>query len=169
MAIAVVILFVLLQSFHVAPREIRATTRQSIQAITKLTPPSWRKPESVILKVASVEGQDNELYEGALRSHEEQNILHGYEMRVLRKKVVDQYLSTPVYLLAILVEELAKADKDRTEWLLCVTGAHTSSNPSLTNLQVRWTRSDDLEPANTYGDLPPSAWVREYPLLRHTG
>ena len=67
-----------------------------------------------------MQGQDNELYEGALRSHEEQNRLHGYEMKVLREKIMNKHSSTPTYLLSLIVAELAKPEEERMEWLMLV-------------------------------------------------
>ena len=67
-----------------------------------------------------MQDRDNELYEGALRSHEEQNRLYKYEMKVLRKTIMNKYLSTPAYLLALVIEELAKPEEERMEWLMLV-------------------------------------------------
>ncbi|KAK5163465.1 uncharacterized protein LTR77_010647 [Saxophila tyrrhenica] len=117
--ILVVTFYILLQSLNVGPHQLERTTRQSLQAISHLTPESlWKSHGSKIVKVTSVFGQDNELYEGALRSHKEHNRIHEYDMKVLREKIVSKYWSTPTYLLSLVVEELAKPKELRSEWLM---------------------------------------------------
>ncbi|KAK3725352.1 hypothetical protein LTR37_000322 [Vermiconidia calcicola] len=114
----VITLFFLLQSFDVGPHEIHRTTRSSLQAISKLRPGAWQTHGRRITKVTSLFGQENELYEAAIRSHEEHNDMHGYDTQVLREKIVDNYWSKPTYLLSLLVTEMAKPVEERTEWLM---------------------------------------------------
>ncbi|KAK3047792.1 hypothetical protein LTR09_010767 [Extremus antarcticus] len=119
--IIVVTLYILLQSLHLAPKQLETTTRKSLEAISHLTPESlWRSHGSKVMKVTSLFGQDNQLYEGAIRSHEEHNRNHGYDQRVLREKIVSRYWSKPTYLLSTIVEELAKPKELRAEWLMWV-------------------------------------------------
>lgn len=73
------------------------------------------------MKVTGLYGQDNELYEAAIRSHDEHNELHGYGMSVLREKIVNGHWSKPAYLLSLLVQELAKDEEERAEWMMYFT------------------------------------------------
>jgi len=70
------------------------------------------------VKVTGLYGHDNELYEAAIRSHGEHDRLHGYEMKVLREKIVNGHWSKPAYLLSLLVQELAKGEQERAEWMM---------------------------------------------------
>lgn len=111
-------LYFLLQSFNVGTREIEHTTRQSLQVINNFAPAAWRGQPSKVTKVTALFGQENELYEAAIRSHEEHNRLHGYELKVLRERIVNNFWSKPAYLLSLIVEELAKPEEERTEWIM---------------------------------------------------
>lgn len=113
-------LYFLLQSFNVGTREIEHTTRQSLQVINNFAPAAWRgqPSKSKVTKVTALFGQENELYEAAIRSHEEHNRLHGYELKVLRERIVNNFWSKPAYLLSLIVEELAKPEEERTEWIM---------------------------------------------------
>ncbi|KAI7128283.1 hypothetical protein KC352_g31697, partial [Hortaea werneckii] len=113
-----VALFLLLHSFSIGPTEIEHTTRESLQAINNFAPASWRAPRAKVTKVTALFGEENEIYEAAIRTHDEHNRLHGYEMKVLREKVVSSFWSKPAYLLATLVDELAKPAEVRTEWIM---------------------------------------------------
>ena len=71
------------------------------------------------MKVTGLYGQHgNELYEAAVASHGEHDRLHGYEMKVLREKIVNGHWSKPTYLLSLLVQELAKGKDERAEWIM---------------------------------------------------
>ncbi|RMY64806.1 hypothetical protein D0863_09548 [Hortaea werneckii] len=118
LATLVVALFLLLHSFSIGPTEIEHTTRESLQAINNFAPASWRAPRAKVTKVTALFGEENEIYEAAIRTHDEHNRLHGYEMKVLREKVVSSFWSKPAYLLATLVDELAKPAEVRTEWIM---------------------------------------------------
>jgi hypothetical protein len=117
-AAVIVSLWILSQSFHVGPQEIQDSTRRSFQVINNFAPATWRGDPPRVTKVTSLFGNENELYEAAIRSHDEHNRLNNYEMRVLRERIVNNYWSKPTYLLSLLVAELAKPEEDRTEWLM---------------------------------------------------
>lgn len=68
--------------------------------------------------MTSVFGISNHLYEGALATHERHNALHGYEMQVLRQRIHASFLAKPAYLMAVLVDELAKPWEERMQWLV---------------------------------------------------
>jgi len=70
------------------------------------------------MKVTALYNDDNDLYEAAVKSHIEHNRIHGYGMKVLRDKVVNDQWSKPAYLLSLVVAELAKPANERTEWLM---------------------------------------------------
>ena len=72
--------------------------------------------------------QANELYEAAVRSHEEHDRANGYDLKILRARIVDNYTSKPTYLLSLLVEQLSKPEEERTEWLM-YTLPLPSNNP----------------------------------------
>ena len=70
------------------------------------------------MKVTGLYGADNDLYEAAIASHGEHDRLHGYEMKVLREKIVNGHWSKPAYLLSLLVLELSKGVEKRAEWIM---------------------------------------------------
>lgn len=70
------------------------------------------------MKVTALFGAQNELYEAAVRTHEEHNALHGYELKVLRERIVGSFWSKPAYLLSLVVSELAKPEAERKEWIM---------------------------------------------------
>jgi len=71
-----------------------------------------------VKKVTAVFGQRNHIYEQALKTHEHHNAVHGYEMDVLRERVVGSYWSKPAYILAQVIEELAKPKCQRNHWIM---------------------------------------------------
>lgn len=44
--------------------------------------------------------------------------MHGYELKVLRERIVNNFWSKPAYLLSLVVEELAKPEQERTRWIM---------------------------------------------------
>lgn len=90
------------------------TIRKDIQEVTlKSTPISIPR----IKKVSAVIGDRNEIYEAALRSHKRHNAIHGYDMEVLRERIVGNYWEKPAFLLAKVVEELGKPSDKRNDWI----------------------------------------------------
>lgn len=76
------------------------------------------------MKVTSLYGdgmKENELYEQALKSHDEHNALFGYEMRVQLETVANMRVSGLAFLLSVLVQELGKVEEERVEWLMYVS------------------------------------------------
>ncbi|RDW59470.1 hypothetical protein BP6252_12557 [Coleophoma cylindrospora] len=63
---------------------------------------------------------DLPVYERALKGHDRHNKVHGYEMTVLRKQLLPGFWSKPAYILSRLLEELAKPDGERLEWLVWI-------------------------------------------------
>ena len=119
-AAIIVTLYILLQSFNIGPHDIEHTTRESLRVISHFTPESWRSHAPRITKVTSLFGEDNDLYDAAIRSHEEHDRLNGYDMKLFREKIVESFWSKPTLLLSTIVAEMAKPVDERTEWLACV-------------------------------------------------
>lgn len=118
-AAALITLFLLLQSLSFSSETIDETKRSSLQVVSSFTPSSWRTATSSrIMKVTALFGEPNELYEAAVRTHEEHDSLHGYDLKILRERIVGNFWSKPAYLLSLVVTELAKPEEDRTEWLM---------------------------------------------------
>lgn len=86
----------------------------------QLKPQLWHNHGSRVVKATSIVGPDNDLYEGALRSHEEHNRKHTYGMEVLRNIIMNKTWSTPTWLLSLVVAELSKPEDARAEWLMSV-------------------------------------------------
>lgn len=72
---------------------------------------------SVVGKVSMLYG-DNPTYEAALKGHERHNLAHGYDMTVLRRQLLPGFWSKPAYILSRLLEEMAKEEADRLEWIV---------------------------------------------------
>ena len=72
---------------------------------------------SYIGKVAMLYGE-NPVYEQALKSHERHNAVHGYSMTVLRSHILPGFWSKPGYILLRLLEEKAKPEHERLEWIV---------------------------------------------------
>lgn len=71
-----------------------------------------------IKKLSAVMGDRNDIYEAALRTHERHNAIHGYQMEVLRERIIGSYWEKPAYLLSKIVEEMAKPAATRNHWLM---------------------------------------------------
>lgn len=98
--------------------------------ISHFTP--WSSQAPRITKVTSLDGvKDNDLYEHAIRSHEEHDRIHGYETKVFREKIIETYWSKPALLLSVLAEQLEKPANERTEWLMWVSPDVMVLNPQI--------------------------------------
>ena len=73
---------------------------------------------SRVAKVSMLYGEENRLYERAIRSHKAHDEKYNYPFHVLREDVAGGYWNKPSYLLSLVVAELAKPVKERTEWLM---------------------------------------------------
>lgn len=71
-----------------------------------------------IKKLSAVMGDRNDIYEAALRTHERQNAIHGYDMEILRERIIGSYWEKPAYILSKIIEELAKPAAVRNHWLM---------------------------------------------------
>ena len=69
-------------------------------------------------KVHAVFGEPNPVYERALRLHEAHSELAGHPMFVLRERLLSGLWSKPAFILSIMLQELAKPEDQRLQWLL---------------------------------------------------
>jgi hypothetical protein len=69
-------------------------------------------------KISMLYGRTNTLYERAIRTHEVHARQHGYPSYVLRNEIVGGYWNKPMYILSLIVQELAKPAVDRVEWFM---------------------------------------------------
>lgn len=76
------------------------------------------KPRSAVGKVHAVFGEPNPVYERALKLHEIHAEARGHPMHVLRERVLSGLWSKPAYILSVMLQELAKPEGQRLEWLL---------------------------------------------------
>lgn len=106
------------RSLSIATAAHEEPSRSPFQLIETFTPNSWHSDVPRIVKATSLFGHGNELYEAAIKSHDEHNRRNRYHMSVLRERIVNNYLSKPAYLLSLLVSELAKPANARAEWLM---------------------------------------------------
>lgn len=86
---------------------------------------AWQKQSSsyfskpTIAKVSMLYGDDpHPAYVRALRSHRLHNERFNYGMFVLQEDAVGGFWNKPLYLLSILMQELAKAPSERLHWLM---------------------------------------------------
>ncbi len=63
-------------------------------------------------------GARNDLYERAIQSHERHARRHGYPMYVLRRDISQGYWNKPMFIQAIIIQELCKPAEDRAEWVM---------------------------------------------------
>lgn len=63
-------------------------------------------------------GEVRESYERAFRLHEAHDRLHGYKSFVLREQMLEGFWSKPAYILSLLLQEMAKPELERLQWLL---------------------------------------------------
>jgi hypothetical protein len=75
-------------------------------------------PRAKIGKVMMVYGNgSNEIYERAIRTHEEHCRRLGYPIFVLRNSMLQGYWNKNAILLSVILQELAKPVDQRLEWL----------------------------------------------------
>ncbi|KAF2095448.1 hypothetical protein NA57DRAFT_7934, partial [Rhizodiscina lignyota] len=65
----------------------------------------------------------------ALRTHEVHNRMHGYEMHVARRSILDDTWTKPAFILSVLLQELAKPEGEGAEWLFWVDADTIILNP----------------------------------------
>lgn len=129
-------MYFLVQSFGSGSR--------SLHTISAYVPSRWTHSEPpFITKVTAIYDQ-NDIYESALSTHEAQNSLHGYDLRVLRERITNGWWSQAALLLSVVVGELSKAKEERTEWLLWFQPDVVVLNPEIP-LEIFLPLESDLE------------------------
>lgn len=102
-------------------------------------------------KVTILTGEDNQIYERAIRTHELHNRLHGYSLHTLRESLLNDVWSKPAYILSVLLREMAKPKAERLEWLFWVDADTIILNPYI--------------PAEIF--LPPAGWDDTHLMVCH--
>jgi hypothetical protein len=73
---------------------------------------------SVVGKVHVLFGDPNPTYERALVLHKAHAERNGHPMFVCREKILSGLWTKPVFILSVILAELAKPEKERLQWLL---------------------------------------------------
>ncbi|EXJ82227.1 hypothetical protein A1O3_06040 [Capronia epimyces CBS 606.96] len=68
--------------------------------------------------VSMAYGNDTAVYDRAIESHARHAARHKYPLFVLRREVAEGYWSKTLYLISLLIQELAKPESTRLEWLM---------------------------------------------------
>lgn len=84
-----------------------------------------------IAKVSMLYGARNDLYERAIQSHERHARHHGYPMYVLRRDISQGYWNKPMFIQAIIIQELCKPAEDRAEWVMWFDADSIIINPKI--------------------------------------
>lgn len=69
-------------------------------------------------QISMLYGPTNDLYERAIRTHEIHARQRGYPSYVLRNEITGGYWNKPMYILSLIIQELAKPAVDRVEWFM---------------------------------------------------
>ena len=109
------------------------------------------KPSPRVAKCTIVFGATNPVYERALLTHTAHNERHGYLMYVLRQTILDDVWTKPAFILSLLLDELAKPEDQRLEWLFWVDADTILLNPYI--------------PIEIF--LPPEEWEDVNLLISH--
>lgn len=64
---------------------------------------------------------DNKLYERALDSHTRHGEKWGYPTYIKRQNEYCGYWNKPTFMIQQVAQELAKPERERAEWLMCVS------------------------------------------------
>ena len=115
-AVLIAACYCLFQSFH--QPGLASTTANSIHSISSYAPSKWTHSKPPRITKVTTNLNKNALFDSAIGTHAAQNEFHGYDLRVLRDRISDGWTSQAAYLLSIIVHELEKPKKRRTEWLL---------------------------------------------------
>ncbi|KAI9678820.1 MAG: hypothetical protein M1817_005879 [Caeruleum heppii] len=84
----------------------------------------------ILAKVTILFG-DVPTYERAVKTHEVQNTMYGYPINILRHGILDDVWTKPAYILALLLEQLAKPVEERLKWLFWFDADTVMMNPSI--------------------------------------
>ena len=78
------------------------------------------KPKSTVGKVHAVFGEPYPVYERGLELHQAHADKQGHPMFVLRERILSGLWSKPAFILSVMLQELAKPESERLQWLLWV-------------------------------------------------
>jgi hypothetical protein len=117
MAMCVVVSIFLTLSFLFGGRDVHLPQFSNFDRSAALKHDLPPEKQSVIGKITMLYG-DLPVYERALRSHDQHNKVHGYTMSVLRQQLLPGFWSKPAYILSRLLEEMAKPEEERLEWVV---------------------------------------------------
>lgn len=96
------------------------TLRSTLQPHSIGSTLSLARPE--VAKVSVLYGEEyQETFSRAIATHERHAALHNYPIHVLRRPVANGYWNKELYLLSILIQELARSTSERVEWLMYVS------------------------------------------------
>lgn len=94
----------------------------------------WHQPSFIygarpyrIAKVSMLYG-DNRLYERALESHIRHGERWGYPTYIKRQNEYCGYWNKPTFMIQQVAQELAKPERERAEWLMCVVFSSPTSS-----------------------------------------
>ena len=85
-------------------------TERPVSTLSKPPPPPIR-----IVKVSVLFGDNSSAKQRALRTHEVHNRMHGYEMAVARRSILDDAWTKPAYVLPIILRDLARPDGEHAK------------------------------------------------------
>lgn len=129
-AVLIAICLLLFQSFHSRPG-LSSATANSLHTISSYVPSKWTHSKGPRITKVTSNLNKNALFEPALATHEAQNTVHGYGLRILQDRIGDSWTNQAAYLLSIIVNELEKPKKQRTEWLQWVQPDVIVLNPQI--------------------------------------
>ncbi|KAL3486707.1 hypothetical protein BJX62DRAFT_228578 [Aspergillus germanicus] len=89
-----------------------------------------QQPQRKIGKVMTVYG-NHSVYERTLATHEQQSRRWGYPLFVLKSPILDGYWTKLGILLSVMLQELAKLDDQRLEWLFWSDADTIVMNPNI--------------------------------------
>jgi hypothetical protein len=90
------------------------------KAPTPLSTHEFHHNPGSISKISMLWGKqaDEDVYRRALKTHQTHAERHGYGFHVLQESIAHHYWNKLYWILAVLVEELAKPEADRVEWMM---------------------------------------------------
>jgi hypothetical protein len=83
-------------------------------------PSSASEKKAIIGKITISFGEPDEVFDRAIRSHELHNKNMGYPQYVLRERVLPGLWSKHAYIFSVIVQELAKPEAERLQWVMYV-------------------------------------------------
>jgi len=82
-----------------------------------------------VAKIAMCYGEPTLMYARAIARQQLHSDMHGYDLFLLREKLLSRLWSKPAYILGVLLKELEKPAHERLQWLLYATN-HPPEHPA---------------------------------------